>query len=149
VGIYFESILETIELVLYTLYMKDYLDGKRVGIAGAGKAGREARKGFKRVKRGDRYLKPAEQLPTIGQIVGHVVRSRQGSMERLNRKRKEPSTLSEEGGEDDEEEGPVPAEEEEHEEVWGVVEWVDTLTEVASKAKEAYEKNKLYLKQLS
>jgi hypothetical protein len=70
-------------------------------------------------------------------------------MERLNRKRKEPSTLSEEGGEDDEEEGPVPAEEEEHEEVWGVVEWVDTLTEVASKAKEAYEKNKLYLKQLS
>jgi len=147
VGVYFASIMETLELVLYTLYMKDYLDGKRAGIAGATKAGREARKGFKRIKRGDRYLTPAEQLPSVGQIVGHVVRSRTASMDRLNQRGKKPSgiTLSEEEdlGKEEEEE------EHEEEEVWGVLEWTETLTQVAMKAKETYEKNKQQLKQLS
>jgi hypothetical protein len=145
VGIYFSSILETLELVLYTLYMKDYLDGKRAGIAGGTKAGREARKGFKRIKQGDRYLTPAEQLPSVGQIVGHIVRSRTSSLDRLNRRRDEPSTLSEE----EEEVSGDGEEEHEEEEIWGVMEWTETLTGVAMKAKEIYETNKQQLASLS
>ncbi|MHA1682812.1 MAG: hypothetical protein ACTSUE_17875, partial [Promethearchaeota archaeon] len=140
VGVYFSSMLEILERVLYTLYMKDYLDSKRVGIFGTTKPGRGARKGFKRVKCGDRYLRPAEQLPSIGQLVGHVIRSHSSSIARLNRKSQlEPCTLS-----DEEEEN-----EEEEEEMWGVLEWTEILTEMAMAAKKGYESTMERVKVLS
>lgn len=147
VGIYFSSMLETLERVLYTVYMKDYLDSKRVDILGAKKPGRDARKGFKRIKKGDRYLRPSEQLPGLGQIVGYIVRSHRSGMARLNTKSKlEPCTLSDES---QSAQGSESNEECSEEEMWSVLEWTEILTEIATEAKKAYNSTTEYLKVLS
>ncbi len=136
VAVYVSSMIETTERVLYLCYMKDYLEGKRQGIAGSEKP--KIQRTRKRAKSGGKLLTPAEQLPSVGRIIGHVIKTHAPYMERLERQR--PPLVLEEDGEE---------EHEEEEEEWGVFEWTEALHEVVREAKRSYDLGKRELSDLS
>ncbi len=150
VAIYFSSILETLERTFYVYYMKDYYDGKRTGIAGAQKPSKK-RKGFKRVKQGGRYLTRAEQLPSMGKIIGYIIKAHTPCMVRLKAHIRAGDSIEEE----EEEEGKEHEEEEEEEEeeetscMWNAMDWTEKLSQVGTEAKEAYVQVKGQLAELS